>query len=184
MLRLIRTLRSHTEILRLLRTYRRQLHALSDSLASVSSIQGRKMLEDSEMDEVSENHVIGSFLYGLRLQIGLNAPNRNPLPTYVGNNQTLRLDECYGDVILKNASLLRIIKFKRQAERRDYKEAAKLVLLEEGLNCAKWSDEDRKMLRRVSRKIHLLVESPKNLNPETQFGLYPTLIWARLELTN
>jgi hypothetical protein len=53
------------------------------------------------MDEVSENHVIGVFLYGLGLQIGLNAPNRRPLATCVGNNQTLRLDD-YADVILKN----------------------------------------------------------------------------------
>ena len=127
------------------------------------------------MDEVSENQVIGSFLYGLGLQIGLNAPNRNPLPTYVGNNQTLQLDECYADVILKNASLLRIIEFKRQAKRRDYKEAAKLMLLEEGLSCDMWSEKDRKMLHRISRKIHLYVESSKDVESGNSIRALPYL---------
>lgn len=133
------------------------------------------------MDEVSENHVIGSFLYGLGLQIGLNAPNRKPLRTYVGNNQTLQLDECYADVILKNASLLRIIEFKRQAKRRDYKEAAKLMHLEEGLTCDIWSEKDRKMLHRVSRTIHLYVESSKDVESGHSIRALPYLDMRQVE---
>lgn len=128
------------------------------------------------MDDIAENLFIGNFLLGLGLRLGHDSRERPYSPIFVGNNQTLKLDECYADVMLKNASLMRVIEFKREYRAfNDLKEAAKLKLLQENLAWGRWSDKERTILESVSREVHLYVETPREVGPNASLRVAPYL---------
>jgi hypothetical protein len=69
------------------------------------------------------------------------------------------LDQSYGDVIVKNPGIFRLLEFKREASR-SKKEAAKLVNLEVGLGSSAFSSSETEQLKTISRKVHWYVEIP------------------------
>ncbi len=102
--------------------------------------------------DLYENTLIGTFLYGLGLEVGARAGERG-LVSGVDLLQQTRLDQSLGDLMVRSASTFRLIEFKR-AKSRDPKEAKKL----RDLQALIYRDPDRETLGRTSLLVHRLVE--------------------------
>lgn len=103
--------------------------------------------------DVYENILIGNFLYGLGLKMGVKAAAGYSDPVCVNLLQQTPLDQPLGDVLFANPRILRVFEFKRQANTSD-KEREKRSLLEDAL-----VGQGQEHLLRVSREIHWYVES-------------------------
>lgn len=110
--------------------------------------------------DIYENFVIGNFLYGLGVEMAHRHIGRPMPPTLTSLFQQTRDDEHYGDIIIKNPGIFRVLEFKREANR-SYKEKAKLQMLEWGLQSSIFTPFQAEQLKAVSRKVHLYVEIPK-----------------------
>ena len=103
--------------------------------------------------DVYENILIGNFLYGLGLKMGVRAAAGYSDPVCVNLLQQTPLDQPLGDVLFANPRILRVFEFKRQANSSD-KEREKRGFLEDAL-----VGQGLEHLLRVSREIHWYVES-------------------------
>jgi hypothetical protein len=103
--------------------------------------------------DVYENVVVGNFLFGLGVKMGLQR-NSGTSPTLL---QQTPIDEQLGDVLLKSRAIVRLIEFKRQKApaKVKRKEANKLSRLARCLNKHPRSET----LQAVSRRIHWYIES-------------------------
>lgn len=101
-----------------------------------------------------ENVIIGNFLYGLGLDIGitlgLNNENVN-LPSIVNLLQQTPADKELGDMLLEFPGVVRVLEFKN-ANNPSKKEKKRVEKLEKAL-------ADNERMQYVSRKIHWYIET-------------------------
>ena len=109
--------------------------------------------------KVYENLVIGDFLFGLGAEIALRHGTKPLARTLVGLLQQTKHDETYGDVMIKNPGVLRILEFKRQANR-SAKERAKLWMIQRSLRSKAISRTEAESLTATSRQVHWYAEIP------------------------
>src|SRR5437588_9875109 len=102
--------------------------------------------------DIYENIVIGTFLYNLGLEIGLRGRSALDLSTAPIQLQQTPLDPSFGDVLIANPRVVRLIEFKRAAARVK-KEKAKLRVLRRILKSLPAEFEE------LSRQVHWYVES-------------------------
>lgn len=103
--------------------------------------------------DIYENVVIGSFLFGLGLKMGIGSGPRGSEPTSVSLFQQTPLDRPLSDLLFANPRIIRIFEFKRRSNDSD-KEVTKRGLLEDAL-----SSPEMAPLAAISREIHWYVES-------------------------
>ena len=115
-------------------------------------------MEGKQAVKLYENVVIGNFLYGLGVSVGVRLGN-NVLPASVNLLQQTPEDKALGDVLLSFPGTLRLIEFKSTSNRSD-KEEARFRKLSYALEC-------REGLREVSHRIHWYVETA----PDIQSGV-------------
>ncbi|MBF0354941.1 MAG: hypothetical protein HQL43_06880 [Alphaproteobacteria bacterium] len=103
--------------------------------------------------DVYENIVIGSFLYGLGLKMGVGAGGLGSEPTSISLFQQTPLDRPLSDLLFANPRIIRIFEFKRR-DNESNKELVKRGLLEDAL-----AGQEMAPLAAISREIHWYVES-------------------------
>lgn len=97
-----------------------------------------------------ENIVIGNFLYGVGLAIGLRSRGNVP-PASTNLLQQTPLDESLADVLFDTSGIVRLLEFKR-SKNRDTKEVSKHAAITVALS-------PHANLQKISRKVHWYVES-------------------------
>lgn len=110
--------------------------------------------------QLYENTLIGTFLYGLGIEIGVRAPGR-AMVSGVDLLQQTPLDSSIGDLIIKAPRYFRVIEFKR-ASNRDDKEAEKRAALRERID----RQPDAAHLLRTGAAIHLHIEIDDSPTPD------------------
>ncbi len=123
---------------------------------------------------IYENILIGNFLFGLGLAIGMRRPG-GPLQMAVNLLQQTPGDRKLGDLMLGGPRLVRVIEFKRFTND-SKKETAKHLSLVRSLQ-----DAGYRHLEPVSRKIHLYVEmEEKRDDPRTYTRPYLDFLSTRV----
>lgn len=105
--------------------------------------------------DIYENIIIGNFLLGLGIAMGMRHSRIPIQPTAVNLLQQTPLDKSFADVLVSNSKIFRLIEFKRRANVSG-KETAKREVI---LDVLKAQPGD---LEALSRKIHWYVESEQN----------------------
>ena len=99
-----------------------------------------------------ENTFIGSFLYGLGIEVGTSSQER-PLVTGVDLLQQTPLDQSLADLLIKAPDYVSIIEFKRRENRSD-KEANKKNWLRRVINASGREEQ----IAAISRAMHFQVD--------------------------
>jgi hypothetical protein len=107
-----------------------------------------------------ENIIIGNFLFGFGVEMGLNARTEFP-PTCCNLLQQQPYDKPLGDLLVFNSRFFRLIEFKR-ATNDSEKEESKLVELTRAMSASSMQH-----LEAMSRKIHWFVKSDTRKGLET-----------------
>lgn len=102
--------------------------------------------------DLYENTLIGTFLYGLGLEVGARLDDKG-FVSGVDLLQQTRLDQSLGDLLVRSARSFRLIEFKR-ASSRDPKEKRKRADIQRLI----YQADDRDGLALTSIRIHRLVE--------------------------
>lgn len=121
--------------------------------------------------DIYENIVIGNFLFGLGAEMGWRNRGAPTPPTCASLLQQTPLDEKLGDVLIKNARLIRLVEFKR-IRNLSQKELRKRNRLARALASKPAND-----LQQVSRKVHWYVGSSFACRPE-RYHIVPYLDFA------
>lgn len=100
-----------------------------------------------------ENTFIGSFLYGLGIEIGATSVD-HPLVSGVDLLQQTPLDRSLADLLIKAPDYVSIIEFKR-CENRDEKEANKRSWLKRMISA---SEEAHQRIAAISRAMHIQID--------------------------
>jgi hypothetical protein len=124
------------------------------------------------MLDTYENIIIGNFLFGFGVEMGLSADS-HILPTCCNLLQQGPYDNPLSDLLVFNSNFFRIVEFKRAANDSE-KEESKLVQLQRAL-----TPNSSKQLEQVSRKIHWYVKSDTRKKLET--WVVPYLDFQKLE---
>lgn len=103
--------------------------------------------------DIFENIIVGNFLYGLGVGMGMHRNVAPADPISVNLLQQTPLDQVFGDVVLGSSRIFRLIEFKRAANT-DQKELSKWRLISSALDC-----DASLELRALSRKIHWYIRS-------------------------
>jgi hypothetical protein len=102
--------------------------------------------------DLYENTLIGTFLYGLGMEVGARAGERG-VASGVDLLQQTPLDQSLADLMIQSASAIRLVEFKR-AKNNDPKEKQKL----NALRLYMYRHPEPEPLARTSVEIHRLVE--------------------------
>ena len=119
---------------------------------SAPTLHQTRDIDGAYMD-ILENNIIGNFILGLGHAMGQRSLANKPEPISLNLLQQTPLDTCLGDVLIANARVVRLVEFKREANR-DRKERAKHHLLTMALSAPGLED-----ILQLSRKIHWFVLS-------------------------
>ena len=103
--------------------------------------------------DIYENIIVGNFLFGLGVKLGMQHHALPVEPVSVNLLQQQKLDERLGDVVIANSHLVRLIEFKRSINK-DGKEERKWKKLSTALEVKNIAG-----LREISRKIHWYIDS-------------------------
>ena len=101
-----------------------------------------------------ENVIIGNFLYGLGLDIGISLGLNNEdvdLPSIVNLLQQTPADKELGDMLLEFPGVVKVLEFKN-AKNPSKKEKRRVEKLEKAL-------KDNERMKYVSREIHWYIET-------------------------
>jgi hypothetical protein len=104
--------------------------------------------------DIYENIIIGNFLFGLGLRMGMSAATGAIQPLSVNLLQQTPLDTPLADVVLSSRTLYRIIEFKRSANTSE-KELLKCSNLSQIVE----NDPEARDLSNLSRRVHWYVRS-------------------------
>ena len=122
--------------------------------------------------DIYENIVVGNFLFGLGVKLGIQHQSSPVKPISINLLQQQPLDRPLGDVVIANARILRLVEFKREGNK-DKKEKLKWKLLSDALET-----EDIIDLTSISRKIHWYVNSDyraKTIGNDSNIKICPYL---------
>lgn len=121
--------------------------------------------------DIYENIIVGNFLFGLGVQMGMNRTTTGFSPIAVNLVQQTPLDEKLGDVVIANSRVIRLLEFKREANHSD-KERGKLKAVQEAIAL---NSQDG--LEGISRNIHLYVNSDfrQRIRDRMEIGVCPYL---------
>lgn len=103
--------------------------------------------------DLYENTLIGTFLYGLGIEVGAHAGTK-PFASGVDLLQQTPLDASLADLLIQSPSFVRLFEFKR-AVSRDPKESRKRRFLERVIG----AEDDADRLRDIANAIHWHIES-------------------------
>jgi hypothetical protein len=122
--------------------------------------------------DIYENIIIGQFIFGLGVAMGMSHRDSPVRPTILSLLQQTPLDQSLADVLIKNPGFVRLIEFKRAANK-SVKEKVKLNLLSTSLTAVPLLTH----LLAVSRDIHWYVESDyRESNPKYRIVSYLDLL--------
>jgi hypothetical protein len=93
-----------------------------------------------------ENLILGNFLFGLGLELGLNQEHAPVPSTLVNLHQQTNLDTRLCDVLILNSRFFRMFEFKRTANDRE-KEKSKVIQLSRALSATASEGLEADLLR-------------------------------------
>jgi hypothetical protein len=103
--------------------------------------------------DIYENIVVGNFLFGLGVKMGMGHMTTPIEPISINLLQQTPLDQRLGDVVVANARIFRMIEFERESNKA-HKERIKWKIISDALDLEEAVD-----LIALSRKIHWYVNS-------------------------
>jgi hypothetical protein len=104
--------------------------------------------------DIYENIIVGNFLFGLGVKMGIRHRNAPVDPISINLLQQNPLDQRLGDVVVTSAKIFRLIEFKRENSKDD-KEPKKMAEIRRKL----LNDLKEPKLVSLSRKVHWYVNS-------------------------